>query len=91
VHAPTEAFEKARFSKSKGVLEFANKLNHHAGRMIERPSQYTVKRKFFNGLPHEMVRTLLLDKGLSGCHYESHYAYSCNTWRVLVVRVTDFA
>jgi hypothetical protein len=65
VNAPIEAFKKARYSKRRGVLDFANELNHHAKRMIEQPSEYYVKKTFFNGLPHEMVKSLMTNKGIS--------------------------
>jgi len=58
-------FAKAKYSKAKGALAFYNELDDQANRMIERPDGYTFKRHLLNGLPPEMVETLIKSRGVT--------------------------
>jgi Ty3 transposon capsid-like protein len=56
----TDKFHSVRYSKQKGALAFYNELNRHANRMVTRPDDYTFKRKFLFGLPHDLVHNLYM-------------------------------
>ena len=64
----TEKFYSVRYSKQKGALAFYNDLNRHADRMVRRPDNYTFKRKFLLGLPHELVEKLYTSRRVTAEH-----------------------
>jgi hypothetical protein len=53
------SYKKTKYSKSKGALTFFNDLQRHTSRMVQPPDQYSLKRKFLEGLPEDLVENLL--------------------------------
>lgn len=64
----SERFERARYSRSRGALSFLNELEKHAGRMVEPPNEYTFRKTFLKGLPHDLVEKLFLSRHISAEH-----------------------
>jgi hypothetical protein len=64
----TDQFYAVRFNKTKGALAFYNDLQRFAGRMVERPDGYTMRRRFLEGLPHELVDNIVKSRGVSAEH-----------------------
>ena len=52
------SYQKTRFYKAKGALAYYNELKHHASRMVQRPDEYPMKRKFLGGLPDDLIKNL---------------------------------
>src|SRR3984957_9734243 len=50
--------QKTRLSKTKGALAYYNELKCHASRMVQPPDEYSMKGKFFGGLPDDLVENL---------------------------------
>jgi hypothetical protein len=64
----TDKFYSVRYTKQKGALAFYNELNRHADRMVLRPDNYTFKRKFLLGLPHDLVDKLYTARRVTAEH-----------------------
>jgi hypothetical protein len=64
----TDRFNGVRYSKAKGALAFYNELNHYANRMVTQPDNYSFKRRFLNGLAHDLVENLLTSRRVSAEH-----------------------
>src|SRR5882762_321968 len=62
------SYKKMRFSRSKGALAFFNDLQRHASHMVQPPDEYSMKRKFLQGLPNDLVENLLKLRGVSAEH-----------------------
>ena len=62
------SYKKTRFSRSKGALAFFNDLQRHASRMVQPPDEYSMKRKFLQGLPDDLVENLLKSRRVSAEH-----------------------
>ena len=62
------SYRKTKYSKSKGALTFFNNLQRHASRMVQPPDQYSLKRKFLEGLPEDLVDNLLKSHQVSAEH-----------------------
>ena len=62
------SYKKTRFSHSKGALAFFNDLQRHASRMVQPPDEYSMKRKFLQGLPDDLVENLLKSRRVSAEH-----------------------
>jgi hypothetical protein len=60
-----EAFEAVRYSRAKGALGYWNDIVQASERMINPPDEGTLKRKFLNGLPHEMVEATLKSRPIN--------------------------
>jgi hypothetical protein len=60
-----EAFEAVKYSRAKGALGYWNDIVQAAERMINPPDEGTMKRKFLNGLPHEMVEATLKSRPIN--------------------------
>ncbi|KIK21926.1 hypothetical protein PISMIDRAFT_103166, partial [Pisolithus microcarpus 441] len=56
------------YSPVKGVLAFYNDLKHRASRMVQPPDEYSMKRKFVNGLPLPIAEGVLKSRGVSAEH-----------------------
>ncbi len=46
-----DQYRKVKYDPTKGVLSFHNELNRHAGRMAQRPDDYSFKSHVLSGLP----------------------------------------
>lgn len=55
----SERFEGIKYNESIGVAGLANDLLKYAARMIERPDNYSLRKKFQQGLPNSIVVPLL--------------------------------
>ena len=62
------SYQSTRYSKSKGALAYYNDLMRHAGRMVQQPDEYSIKRKFLKGLPKDLVENLLKSRKVSAEH-----------------------
>ncbi|KIK10567.1 hypothetical protein PISMIDRAFT_20273 [Pisolithus microcarpus 441] len=56
------------YSPTKGVLAFYNDLKRRASRMVQLPDEYSMKRKFINGLPLPIAEGVLKSRGVSAEH-----------------------
>ncbi|KIK25726.1 hypothetical protein PISMIDRAFT_9462 [Pisolithus microcarpus 441] len=56
------------YSPAKGVLAFYNDLKRRASRMVQPPNEYSMKRKFVNGLPLPIAEGVLKSRGVSAEH-----------------------
>ncbi|KAK7690240.1 hypothetical protein QCA50_006894 [Cerrena zonata] len=61
----TEKFEGVQYTRNGGARQLATDLGKYAGRMVQSPDDYTIKRRFWFALPKEMTRILGAIKGLS--------------------------
>jgi hypothetical protein len=62
------SYKRTKFSRSKGALAFFNDLQRHASRMVQTPDEYSLKRKFLEGLPDDLVENLLKSRRVSAEH-----------------------
>jgi hypothetical protein len=53
------SYQKTKYSHAKGALAFYNNLQRHANHMVQPPDKYSMKRKFLQGLPKDLVENLL--------------------------------
>jgi hypothetical protein len=60
-----EAFEAVRYSRAKGALGYWNDIIQAAERMINPPDEGTMKCKFLNSLPHDMVEVTLKSRPIN--------------------------
>ncbi|KIK20524.1 hypothetical protein PISMIDRAFT_12904 [Pisolithus microcarpus 441] len=56
------------YSPTKGVLAFYNDLKRRASRMVQLPDEYSMKRKFINGLPLPIAEGVLKSRGVLAEH-----------------------
>jgi hypothetical protein len=61
-------YERVRFSKSKGALAYWNEMDQAASRMVNRPDDYSMRRDYLKGLPHDIVKQLYKSRGISAEH-----------------------
>jgi hypothetical protein len=64
----TEQFYAVKYAKSKGVLAFFNELQAAAIRMVQRPDDYTMRRRLIDGLPENIVEILMKSRSISAEH-----------------------
>ena len=62
------SYKRTKFSRAKGALAFFNELQRHASRMVQTPDEYSLKRKFLEGLPEDLVENLLKSRRVSAEH-----------------------
>ena len=62
------SYKKTRYSRAKGALAYYNDLCRHASRMVQPPDKYSLKRKFFEGLPEDLIENLLKSRRVSAEH-----------------------
>ena len=60
--------KKTKFSHSKDTLAYFNNIQCHASCMVQPPDEYSMKRKFLNGLPEDLVENLLKARQVSAEH-----------------------
>ena len=53
------SYKKTRYSRVKGALVYYNDLRRHTSCMVQPPDKYSLKRKFIEGLPEDLVENLL--------------------------------
>src|SRR6202050_4946631 len=53
------SYKKTRYSRAKGALAYYNDLRRHTSHMVQPPDKYSLKRKFLEGLPEDLVENLL--------------------------------
>ncbi|KAK7682712.1 hypothetical protein QCA50_014095 [Cerrena zonata] len=61
----TERFENVKYSKPGGARQLATEMGKHAGRMVQPPDEYTIRRRFWFCLPKDITRIMGTIKGLS--------------------------
>jgi hypothetical protein len=66
------SYKKTKFPHMKGTLVFFNDLQRHASRMAQLPDEYSMKRKFLNGLPDDLVENLFKARCVSAEHTPIH-------------------
>jgi hypothetical protein len=62
------SYERTRFSQTKGTLLFFNDMKGHASRMVQPPDEYSMKRKFLEGLPDDIIGNLFKARCMSAEH-----------------------
>jgi hypothetical protein len=62
------SYQKTKYSCAKGALAFFNDLQRHANHMVQPPDEYSMKRKFLQGLPEDIVENLLKSRRVSAEH-----------------------
>jgi hypothetical protein len=62
------SYKRTKFSRLKGALAFFNDLQRHASHMVQTPDEYSMKRKFLEGLPDDLVENLLKLRQVSAEH-----------------------
>ena len=50
-----EKYDKTRYSSERGALAFYNDIKCHAAWMVQPPDEYSIQRKFINGLPMSIM------------------------------------
>ncbi|KAG6805979.1 hypothetical protein H0H92_013171, partial [Tricholoma furcatifolium] len=60
-----EAFRNASFNTKEGVQGYYDTLLEHAQNMVMYPEEITLREKFIEGLPADMLIALIRDGGLS--------------------------
>ncbi|KIM60160.1 hypothetical protein SCLCIDRAFT_37598, partial [Scleroderma citrinum Foug A] len=54
--------------QNRGALTFYNDIKCHAARMVQPPDEYSVQRKFINGLPMSITEGVVKSHGISAEH-----------------------
>ncbi|KIJ05186.1 hypothetical protein PAXINDRAFT_159131, partial [Paxillus involutus ATCC 200175] len=62
------SFDRTEYSHKKGVIVFVNNLEQKAACMVQRPNEYTFKRRFLNGLPDKIGEEILWVHRVSAEH-----------------------
>jgi len=57
-----------RYSSELGALTFYNDMRHCAARMVQPLDDYSMRRKFINGLPLSLVEGVVKAHGISAEH-----------------------
>jgi len=57
-----------RYSSKRGALTFYNDMRHCVARMVQPPDDYSMRRKFINGLPLSLVEGVVKACGISAEH-----------------------
>ena len=63
-----EKYDKMRYSSERGALTFYNDIKCRAARMVQPPNEYSVWRKFINGLPMSIAEGVVKSLGISAEH-----------------------
>src|ERR1700683_2812612 len=64
----TTSYKKTRYSHTKGALAYYNDLHSHTSCMVQPPDKYSLKRKFIEGLPEDLIKNLLKSHHVSAEH-----------------------
>ncbi|KAI0026566.1 hypothetical protein K488DRAFT_75247, partial [Vararia minispora EC-137] len=59
MHDATVDFEVVKYTRGKGAIQFYNNLMKAAEKLVEKPDQYTIERRFIDGLPESIVDHLI--------------------------------
>src|SRR6202050_1061366 len=62
------SYKKTRYSCTKGALAYYNDVCRHASCMVQPPNKYSLKRKFIEGLPKDLIKNLLKSRHISVEH-----------------------
>ena len=63
-----EKYDKTRYSSERGALTFYNNIKCRAARMVQPLDEYSVRRKFINGLPMSIAEGVVKSHGISAEH-----------------------
>ena len=63
-----EKYNKMRYSSERGALAFYNDIKRQAAWMVQLPDEYSVQRKFINGLPMSIAEGVVKSCGISAEH-----------------------
>ncbi|KIM63287.1 hypothetical protein SCLCIDRAFT_1174325 [Scleroderma citrinum Foug A] len=63
-----EKYNKMRYSSEQGALAFYNDIKRHAAQMVQPPNEYSVQRKFINGLPMSIMEGVVKSRRISAEH-----------------------
>jgi len=63
-----EKYDKTRYSSERGALVFYNDMRRCAARMVQPPDDYSMRRKFINGLPLSLAEGVVKACGISMEH-----------------------
>ena len=61
-------YDKTRYSSERGALVFYNDIKHHAAQMVQPPDEYSIWRKFINGLPMSITEGVVKSHRISAEH-----------------------
>ncbi|KIK22289.1 hypothetical protein PISMIDRAFT_102694 [Pisolithus microcarpus 441] len=61
-------YDRTRFEYDKGALAYYNDLKCRAHRMVQPPNDYSFRRKFLQGLPHSIIKSIFEAHGISAEH-----------------------
>ena len=68
VQNAAEKYDKTRCSSERGAFMFYNDIKCHAAWMVQPPDEYSVQRKFINGLPMSIAEGVVKSRGISVEH-----------------------
>ena len=63
-----EKYDKTRYSSERGALAFYNDIKCHAARMVQLPDEYSIRKKFINGLSMSIAEGVVKSCGISAEH-----------------------
>lgn len=63
-----EKYAATRYDPKKGALALFNEMKRNANRMVQKPDDYSFKRKFLLELPQEIIRDLFKSRKVSAEH-----------------------
>lgn len=58
-------YDAVHYHSAHGVEGFYTKICKFADRLVNEPSEYEIRKKFFNGLPDDIHDTLLTNRGIT--------------------------
>ena len=61
-------YDKTRYSSERGALAFYNDIKRCAAQMVQPPDEYSIWRKFINGLPMSIMEGVVKSRGISAEH-----------------------
>ena len=68
VQNAAKKYDKTRYFSERGALTFYNDIKHCAAWMVQLPDEYSIWRKFINGLPMSIVEGVVKSHGISAEH-----------------------
>ena len=68
VQNAAKKYNKTRYSSERGALMFYNDIKCHAAQMVQPPDEYSVQRKFINGLPMSIAEGVVKSCRISAEH-----------------------
>ncbi|KIK14909.1 hypothetical protein PISMIDRAFT_116189 [Pisolithus microcarpus 441] len=64
----SDKYDQTRFEYDKGALAYYNNLKCRVHRMVQPPDDYSFRRKFLQGLPHSIIKSIFEACGISAEH-----------------------